>query len=77
MVCFTINSRHLTNHVTDFLGQNYSRSSTAKLSSGRVEWVHDLPDPLKSGVLNLSHVPEIKHKRAVAPGVSTPWAQNS
>ena len=56
--------------VTAFLGQNDTRHNTVRLSSGGGEWVQALPGPLLFGVLNPGQVPEIKHRRAVAPGGS-------
>lgn len=55
---------------TAFLGQNGVRH-TRCLSSLGGEHVHALLGPLKYGVLNPSHWPQIKHRRTMVPGKLT------
>lgn len=52
---------------TAFLGQNGVRCTPEALFRGK-EACPCLLGPLKYGILNSSHWPEIKHKRTVGPG---------
>lgn len=74
LLCFTINSRHLHGHDSAILGQDNARCSAVKLSSRGREWVNARPSLLGFRVLNLSHVPEIKHRRFLALYVWMSWA---